>query len=769
MRFKIDVRGIVQGVGFRPFIYNLAHRLKLTGHIFNNKLGVTIEIQGNTVCCDKFTRCLSSELPPLARVSDINSSTITFIKDEKSFRILHSKDDSDDIALISPDNDVCPDCLKEIFDPEDRRFRYPFINCTNCGPRYTLIRKTPYDRPFTSMSEFKMCPDCQSEYDDHENRRFHAQPNACPECGPSIKLLDTCGKEIKSNDPIDDTINFVKKGRIIAIKGIGGYHLVCDATDEQSVSELRKRKLRKEKPFAIMSKDVEAIKTYACVNDMEEKLLQSREKPIVLLKKKINSLLAEPIAPGFTEYGAFLPCTPIQHLLFSGNVPVALVMTSGNISEEPIVFDEKEVFERLGGIADFYLINDRPIVWRCDDSIVRVVQSKNIPLNKGGHGVVDQAQYKTMISRRSRGWVPAPIFIEEKVPPMIACGGDLKNVFCLAKGRTVFPGPHIGDLENSEALRSFKESIDHFKKIFEIEPELITVDRHPNYFSSRYGRSLGLPVTEVQHHHSHIVSVMAENKLNDKVIGLALDGTGYGDDGTIWGGEILICDRKSYKRWGHFPQLKLPGGDKAAKEPWRTAVAVLYDIYGDNLFDMHPQFVKTTGEKNIRNIIQMIKADVNCPVSTGAGRWFDAVSSILLIQHYNDFEGQSPILLEAKADLSVEKKFDFAIDDNGTFDFREIIKELVEMAGTEADKAKGSAMFHNTIARALLSACMRIKEETGLSRVCLGGGTFQNVLLLTRLSSMLLEKGFKVYLPNQLPINDGGLALGQLVIAASTE
>jgi hydrogenase maturation protein HypF len=747
-RLEITVSGIVQGVGFRPFVYNLAKRLNLSGHILNNKTGVTIEIEGAEDSRERFLDALKNEPPPLSRIAGIAVSSIP-AKNDGGFRILHSSDSGDDVTLISPDNDLCKNCLRELLDKNDRRYRYPFINCTDCGPRYTLIRKTPYDRPYTSMSVFKMCGECQAEYDNPDNRRFHAQPNACPLCGPHAELLDEKGEKIKSDDPVKDAAALIKNGKIVAIKGVGGYHLACDATNEAAVGNLRKRKMRKEKPFAVMSDNIEEIRKYAFVDDIEERLLTSREKPIVLLRKK-NGALAEPIAPGLKEYGTFLPYTPIQHLLFTNDdAPLALVMTSGNVSDEPVVFDDEAVLERLGGIADYFLINNRPIVWRCDDSVVRVF---------GG---------KAMIYRRSRGWVPAPIFIDVNAPPMLACGGDIKSVFCLAKGSTVFPGPHIGDLEHAEAFDSFRKSIDHFKSIFKIEPELIVVDKHPAYFSSNYGRSLGLPVTEVQHHHAHIASVMLENGLNRDVIGLALDGTGYGDDNVIWGGEVMIASFREYERRFHFPSLKLPGGEKAIKEPWRIAVSLLYQYYEENLFDAHPKFVNAIGEDKIRKIINLIEADINCPVSTSAGRLFDAASSLLLVQHFNNYDGQAPILLESYADRTVKTDVSFSLNPDGEIDFQNLITQLVIYANSHSGAPEGAAIFHNTIAGALTECCNRIKKETGILDVCLGGGVFQNLLLLGSLKGLLEKGGFKVHLPNRLPVNDGGLAAGQIAVALS--
>ena len=744
IRLKVEVRGIVQGVGFRPFVYNLAERHKLAGQILNNKIGVTIEIEGKNDSCDKFLDSLKREAPPLARISEINATEISS-RNETQFLILKSDTTGDDVALISPDNDLCDNCREELLNPDDRRYRYPFINCTDCGPRYTIIKGTPYDRPFTSMKDFKMCRSCQSEYDDPKDRRFHAQPNACPECGPSLSLLDAEGKRIQSPDPVKEIINHIVNGKIVAIKGLGGYHLACDATSETAVNILRERKFRKAKPFAIMSKSIETIKEYAEVNEQDERLLKSREKPVVLLQKKGNKLIAEPVAPGLGEYGIFLPYTPVHHLMFAeATCPIAIVMTSGNISDEPIIFEEDVLLERLQGIADYYLINNRDIVWRCDDSVVKTFGTQ------------------TMIVRRSRGWVPSPIFIEKQSPPLLACGGDLKSVFCLAKANTIFPGPHIGDLENAEAFNSFQKSIEHFKIIFGIVPEVVAVDKHPAYHSSNYGRGLGLPIVEVQHHHAHIASVMLENKLEENVIGLALDGTGYGDDETAWGGEVFLCDLKSFNRRFNFPLLKLPGGDLAAKEPWRTSVALLYSKFGDRLFDKHPLLINAIGELRVKKIIMMIESDTNTPVSSSAGRLFDAVASLLMISQQNRYEGESPILLQSYADKSITDSYNFQVGNSGEITFPGMIDEILN---TMHEPHRASAMFHNTVAHALAECCKVLRKESGIKNVCLGGGTFQNTLLLSRLFKLLEKDDFNIYLPRQLPVNDGGLSLGQVAVA----
>ncbi len=735
---------MVQGVGFRPFVFNLAKALGLSGFVRNDGRGVCIEVQGAKSAVRAFLNAVRRDAPPLSRITAMESFEVAPVGDEKKFLIADSSPADGNVTPVSPDMDVCDDCLREMFDPADRRHRYPFINCTNCGPRYTIVKKTPYDRPFTSMSEFAMCPECEREYHDPENRRFHAQPNACPVCGPSLSLYDARWQRAEADDVIKAVSRMLKDGAIAAIKGVGGYHLACDALNAEAVERLRQRKIRKEKPFAVMAASVADAREIVRIGVAEEGVLTSREKPIILLRKKRE---VAGIAPGLDEYGVFLPYAPLHHLLFADGAPRLLVATSGNISDEPIVFDEAELKERMGGIADCHLTHNRPIVWRCDDSVVRV-------LDAGGISTV----------RRSRGYVPSMIPATSKFPEILACGGDLKNVFCLTKGDAVIPGPHVGDLMNAEAFRSFKGSIGHFKNVFRIAPKIVAVDMHPAYVSSNYGRSLGLPVVEVQHHHAHVASVMAENGLKGEVIGVALDGTGYGPDGTTWGGEFLTCSYASFKRAGHFPALKLPGGDKAAKEPWRVAVAVLHEVYGDDFLNL--PLAMDIGVARAERVVSMLKAGVNCPASTGAGRWFDAVSSILGVSHFNEYEGRSPMLLESVADKGVRGELEFSMGADGAVSFDAIIREIVDLKEKGEGVPKIAALFHNTIAKVVFDLCARIGAEAGLRDVCLGGGVFQNKTLLVKAAGLLELGGFRVYLPKNLPINDGGLSLGQAVVAA---
>lgn len=745
VRRKISVGGVVQGVGFRPFVFNLAKSLGLSGHVLNNSTGVLIEVQGEPEVVEKFVAKIASEAPPLSKISSVEYFHMPTVKSE-GFLILESATDEEGLAPVSPDMDVCDDCLGEMRNPADRRYRYPFINCTNCGPRHTIVRRTPYDRPFTTMSEYAMCPECEREYRDPSNRRFHAQPNACPVCGPSLSIYDSKWEKIVSADPVLTVAKMLCDGAIAAIKGVGGFHLACEALDGGAVERLRQRKTRKEKPLALMVASVADAREFTEIDEHEERLLSSREKPIVLLKAKKT---LSGIAPGLREYGVFLPYAPVHHLLFSSGSPRALVMTSANLSDEPIVYEAEELRERLGGIADIHLTHDRPIAWRCDDSVVRVVRGE------------------TAFIRRSRGYVPLPLKAGMGLQDTLACGGDLKNVFCIAKGNVVIPGPHIGDLVNAGAFGSFRDSIEHFKSIFRVEPKLVAVDMHPGYHSSNHGRSLGLPVVEVQHHHAHIAGVMAENGLTGRAIGVALDGTGYGTDGRIWGGEILACSYSSFERLGHFPPLKLPGGDAAAKEPWRTAVAIMHSVFGDDV--IAGSFAREIGMKKVEGVVSMINSDVNCPVSTSAGRWFDAVGSMIGAGHFNLFEGRIPMIMESLAYEAEEGEFEFQEAGDGTVSFDGMTMDICRMkeAGTETGKI--SAMFHNTLARVVLRLCVRAGNKTGLGEVCLGGGVFQNQLLTGKVFGLLEKSGFKVFLPKLLPINDGGLSFGQAVVASAKD
>jgi hydrogenase maturation protein HypF len=604
---RLEVNGIVQGVGFRPFVYNLANHFGLKGEVANTSTGVSIHIEGPLNRIQSFEIDLAAKCPPLAHIVEISSRSES-VKQYPDFNIVKSSGQATMSTLISPDVSICDDCLRELFDPKDRRYLYPFINCTNCGPRYTIIDDIPYDRPKTAMRHFKMCYACQSEYDDPADRRFHAQPNACVECGPFVSLFDRRKKPADAGDPVKKTADLLRQGYIIAIKGLGGFHLAADAENNAAVIRLRNRKMREEKPFAIISADLAGIRKYACVEPEEEKLLTSIQRPIVLLKKKIPNSISEEVAPRNKYLGVMLPYTPLHYLLLKHGF-TALVMTSGNLSEEPIAIDNDDAFERLGDIADYFLIHNRDIYLRSDDSIVK---------HTAGH---------TRHIRRSRGFVPIPVFLSDPVPPILACGAELKNTICITKGDKAFISQHIGDLENKTTLDFFKLTVAHLQRILEITPEMIAFDMHPDYLSTMHAKEQqGIQKVEVQHHHAHIISCMAEHKLDGEVIGLSFDGTGYGTDGAIWGGEVLVAEAKQFKRVAHLAYVPMPGSSAAIKEPWRMAISYLQDAFGDNFWDLDLPVLTQIDPPKLKIIGEMILKGVNSPQTSSLGRLFDGVA-----------------------------------------------------------------------------------------------------------------------------------------------
>ncbi len=747
---QINIKGIVQGVGFRPFIYNLARRLNLSGYVLNNTTGVSIEVEGESPDLKEFINSVKTHPPPQAEIFEIQSKH-TDPAGYEDFEIRESEGREERFVPISPEIATCKKCLSELFDPKDRRYRYPFLNCTNCGPRFTIIKDIPYDRKFTTMSVFPMCEECDSEYHDPVNRRFHAQPNACPACGPRLFLLDNEGEEIPVDDVISAACKLLKEGRIIAIKGLGGYHLACDALNSDAVSKLRARKLREYKPFAIMVKDVETAREICFINGKEEQLLSGVKRPVVLMKKRPDAPVSGEVAPDRKYFGVMLPYTPLHHLLLAES-GLILVMTSANISSEPIVFEDKEAFDRLSGITDYYVVHNREIHVRTDDSVSRVERGKDVVL------------------RRSRGYAPHPLLMKHPFSEQIlACGAELKNTFCLTKGPYAFLSHHIGDLENMETLSSFESGIEYFKRIFNIEPTLVAYDLHPEYLSTKYAHSLkNIRKAGVQHHHAHIVSCMSDNDLEGEIIGVSFDGTGYGLDGKIWGGEFLICDHGNFQRAAHFEYFQLNGGEKAIKEPWRIAASFLYKIYGDDMMDLNMDFVKELDRDKWHILKQMIVKGTNSPLTSSAGRIFDAVSALLGIRKEIYYEGQAAIELEMKADSTDKGGYEFAyreIDGKTEILIDPLIKEIV------SDLEKGvwaetiSARFHNTIAGIISDMCLKIKNQTGLGRVALSGGVFQNSLLMEKTFNLLERSGLKVYTHHRVPTNDGGISLGQAVIA----
>jgi len=748
-RAQIGITGIVQGIGFRPFIYNLSQKHSLKGWVLNNEQGVFIDAEGEDGNLDRFIQEIPKLAPPLSRIETFQVNYLEPIG-YHLFEIRKSEEAKDKFVLISPDVATCDQCFSELFSPQNFRYRYPFINCTLCGPRFTIIKDIPYDRPKTTMEPFQMCSHCQSEYENPSDRRFHAQPNACPTCGPSLRLVDREGKEI-SGDPIEETLALLEKGQIVAIKGLGGFHLACDAKNQEAVSTLRSRKYREDKPFAVMCQDIEEIRRHCELSLEEERLLLSTARPIVILKRKKGGEIAPAVAPYQHTLGVMLPYSPLHHLLLQGALKT-LVMTSGNISDEPICYKNEEAFRRLSKIADYFLFHNRDIHIRCDDSVTRVVDAK------------------PYILRRSRGYVPFPIKLSFPIEQILACGGELKNTFCLTRDRYAFLSHHIGDLENIETLASFEEGIEHVKKLFYIEPKAVVYDLHPDYLSTKYALSLpDLPKVGVQHHHAHIVSCMVENGIEGEVIGVAFDGTGFGTDQTIWGGEFLKADRKDFVRIAHLKPVPMPGGTMAIKEPWRMAMAYLEEAFGGEWSNLKIDFLKRIDLKKWDILKTAIQRRLNTPLTSSMGRLFDAVSSLLSIRDHANYEGQAAIELEMIADEAVRGSYSFHIvhKEEGTMwiDLSETIREIIYDLEEGLPTPEISGKFHQTISRLITDTCKIIRSREGLNRVVLSGGVFQNTLLLSQVTGELKESKFEVYTHHLVPTNDGGISLGQAVVA----
>jgi hydrogenase maturation protein HypF len=747
-RKAIEITGIVQGIGYRPFVYNLALTLSIRGWVLNNEKGVLIDAEGDDGALDRFIEGLTALAPPLARIETLKANPLE-PQGYSNFEIRQSKGASEGFTLISPDVATCDACLAELLSPGNFRYRYPFINCTLCGPRFTIIKDIPYDRHKTTMVPFAMCPVCRKEYESPVDRRFHAQPNACPACGPSLRLVDRKGETLRGN-ALDRTLDLLTQGSIVAVKGIGGFHLVCNAENHGAVSTLRSRKFREDKPFAVMCRDLEEVRAHCHVREGEERLLCSPERPIVLLDRKKDSSIAPSVAPFQRTLGVMLPYSPLHHLLLRGPLR-SLVMTSGNVSDEPIAYKNEEACRRLSEIADFFLLHDRDIHMRCDDSVVRVFRDRPYVL------------------RRSRGYVPFPIKLSFDLEMILACGGELKNTFSLSRGPYVFVSHHIGDLENMETLLSFEQGIEHFKTLFSIEPKAVAYDLHPEYLSTKYALSLaGIPKVGVQHHHAHVVSAMAENGLDGEVIGVALDGTGFGNDGTIWGGEFLKADLRDFKRVAHLKQVPMPGGAAAIKEPWRMAFAYLLDAFGDRAMDLELGWLKRRDPQKCRVLKRMIERRVNSPRTSSMGRLFDAVSSLLSVRDTVNYEGQAAIELEMAADAEGKEEYPFKIQEKEqpmVLDPAEMVREVVQDLIRGLSPSLISGKFHRSIARIVVETCRRIRLDSGLNRVVLSGGVFQNTLLLELVFHGLKQAGFEVYTHHLVPTNDGGISLGQAVIA----
>jgi len=725
LRKRISIRGVVQGVGFRPFVFRLAQELRVGGFVLNSSAGVVVEAEASDEAIAVLIDRLQRERPPLASIDSILIADLA-PRGERSFTIVDSAAVAGEFALVSPDVATCDDCMREVFDPNDRRFGYPFTNCTNCGPRYTIIGDLPYDRPMTTMAPFRMCARCEAEYRDPSNRRFHAEANACPDCGPR---LDT---------PIAGIRDRLRDGAVVAIRGLGGFHLACDARNEAAVAALRERKRRSDKPFAVMARDLDTAARLCTIDDTECALLTSRGRPIVILRRRPDSGIAPAVAPGNPTLGVMLPYTPLHALLFADGIDV-LVMTSGNISEEPIVTSNEEARERLGEVADVLLLHDREILVPVDDSVSRVVEGKPRAI------------------RRSRAFAPQPIDLGEPVAELMACGAELKNTFCLTKHRFAILSQHLGDLSNYETLAFFEETLAHLKKLFRVSPRAVAHDLHPLAMSTRFAHRCGLPEIGVQHHHAHIASCMADNGMREPVIGVAMDGTGYGLDGTIWGGEFFTGDLGGFERRAHLRSVPLAGGDAAVREPWRSAISYLRDAFDGEV----PIELPVSAERR-RVVEAMLDRKLNVFETSSCGRLFDAVASIIGLRQEITFEAQAAIDLELSADPAVTERYPFEIAGE-EIDLRPAIRGIVRDRGTVAVAAI-AAKFHNTLAAAIAETCAGIAG--GLRRVCLSGGVFQNVLLVERAAAQLRARGFEVLLHSRVPPNDGGIALGQAVIAA---
>jgi hydrogenase maturation protein HypF len=755
---SISVRGIVQGVGFRPFVYGLAVKRNLKGWVYNTSEDVKIEVEGEAEAVEQFERELETEAPPLAHIESVTIEHHPPLG-YKNFEIRHSQAQKGKYQLISPDVATCQACLGELLNPEDRRYHYPFTNCTNCGPRFTIIEDMPYDRPKTTMRSFQMCPQCQTEYDNPLDRRFHAQPNACPKCGPQVELVDNRGNLItpieSGSSPIAVASQFLREGKIVAIKGLGGFLLACDAMNDTAVKTLRQRKKRSSKPFAIMVTDIDEAKRHCYVSSEEENLLTSPQSPIVLMRWREGSSVSREVAPNLRFLGIMLPYTPLHHILLR-DTGLPLVMTSGNLSEEPIARDNDEALRRLSGIADYFLIHNRDIYSRYDDSVAIVERDKN------------------QLIRRARSYAPYPIRLPLKTKQMLGCGAEEKNTFCLTKDNYAFLSQHIGDMENMETLEHFDGTISLYKRLFHIEPEIVAHDLHPDYLATKYARELGesgMKLIPVQHHHAHIASCMADNGLESPVIGVAFDGTGMGVDGNIWGGEFLVADYRNFRRAGHLEYLPLPGGAAAIRRPYRTAIGYILTLLGENALNQDLPVMKEADDMEIEVIKRQMERRINSPLSSSMGRLFDVISALLGIRGEIDYEGQAAVELEMAAhgeDTQAQESYPYrVVGDEGIriVRLRDLLSALIEDLHQGISKDKISVRFHNTVARMINEMCRLIADGTGISQVALSGGVFQNRLLLRKTVSLLESGGFQVFTHRQVPCNDGGISLGQAVIA----
>ncbi len=755
---------MVQGVGFRPFVYRLAHQYGLHGWVLNHSGGVEVAVEGPVQALERFRTALREEAPPLARIEQITVQEEP-LNGYSSFEIRESVRHEGRYQLISPDIATCPACLQEVLDPADRRYRYPFTNCTNCGPRFTIIRDIPYDRPLTTMAFFVMCSRCQAEYENPFDRRFHAQPNACPACGPALALVDAAGSELPVDDPLLEARRLLQQGAVVAVKGLGGFQLACDATDDAVVARLRQRKARPHKPFALMVPTLEVVERLCLVSPAERELLLAPGRPIVLLRERPGNGISAGVAPGNVTLGVMLPYTPLHHLLWGPPEEPAtppLVMTSGNRTEEPIACANDEALQRLQGIADYFLWHNRDIYARYDDSVWQVLQ-------------LDEGELPQPI-RRARGYAPSPVRLAFSAQSVLACGPELKNTFCLTREEYAFPSPHIGDMENIETLEHLERSVQHYRHLFRIVPTVIACDRHPDYLATRYAQRLsrleGVPLVEVQHHHAHIVACLAENGASGPVIGLALDGTGYGSDGHIWGGEVLVADLVSFRRAGRLEYLPLAGGEAAIERPYRIAVGYLHALLGHDPAWRGLPFLESVSAQEVDIILKQVERGLNAPLTSSLGRLFDAVSALLGVCGEASYEAQAAIELEALASQTADaaRGYPFGLDrveGEWVIGLGPLLHALVEEVRRGTPAVEIAARFHRTVAEAFVEVGRRVANENGLRTFALSGGCFQNRLLTRQIVRLLRESGFEVLLHRLVPPNDGGVSLGQAVVAHS--
>ncbi len=804
---RYQIRGIVQGVGFRPFVFRTAERHALGGWVRNDSDGVVVEVQGPPLALEEFIVEVRSQAPALARVE-----SVALLERRGGEHVLerfeiHLSEPGRGPArtLVSPDTCVCEECLQELFDPTDRRHRYPYINCTNCGPRYSIVKGVPYDRELTTMAAFPMCERCEREYHDVRDRRFHAQPTACWECGPRLALVRLGTRSPSPADPIEETVLLLGEGAVVAVKGLGGYHLMVDARNEDAVARLRRRKRREEKPFAVMSPTLEAVGRYAQVGEPEAQLLGATARPIVLVRKRIDGAgegLAAAVAPGNRSYGAMLAYTPVHHLLFRGGLDV-LVATSGNVSDEPIAFRDEDALERLAGIADAFLVGEREIYTRVDDSILRCVdlgrrrargERSRARAEVGPPGALGETSRPVPI-RRARGYTPEPVRAPFELPPLLAVGPELKSTICLSRGRELFLSHHIGDLKNEATMRSFEHAIEHLSGLLEVTPTTIAHDLHPGYLSTRWARAQRrLPTVAVQHHHAHMAACMCEHGLSEPVVGVIFDGTGYGTDGNIWGGEFLVGDYVGFERAAHLQYFRLPGGDRAVEEPYRVALSLLWEAYGEGFAELDLPVVSERAPRELPVLARMLRTGLRAPRTSSMGRLFDGVAALLGVRERCRYEAQAAIELEQLVEPDAAGCFEAEHDERSAggdpatgggsigrplawelcgpeqwpwlIDTRPMVRELVrELGRRDATAAQLSGRFHRTVVDIVQGTCAAIRTRTGIERVVLSGGVFQNELLLRGCHEALGAADFEVYSHNRVPANDGGVALGQAAVA----